>query len=105
MSEVVSLANPHLRGIGPSLDRRPRPPGALPEGTVIVSTDTHWEVNEDIFREAFPAELKDKAPRVWFDKYWHMGFPGEAEAIRLDEKAERAAIRSFTPGVADMMAS
>lgn len=103
MSEVVSLANPYLKDIGPSLDREVQPlMRNLPDGTVVVSADTHWEVNENIFVEAFPDGLKDQAPHVWFDKYWHMGFPGQAEAIRLNEIAERAAVRSFTPGIADM---
>jgi len=103
MSEVVSLANPSLKDIGPCLDREVQPlMRSLPDGTVVVSADTHWEVNEDIFVEGFPDGLKDQAPRVWFDKYWHMGFAGQSEAIRLNEIAEKAAIRSFASGVADM---
>ena len=103
MSELISLANPNQAGIGPSLDRIAQPANPnLPAGSIVVSTDTHWEVTEDIFHEAFPARLKDKAPRIWFDRYWHMGFRGEAEAIRVSDIAERAAIRSFTPGVGDM---
>ena len=103
MGEVISLANPNMAGIGPSLDRPVQPINPnVPVNTVVVSTDTHWEVTEDIFVEAFPASMKALAPRVWFDKYWHMGFPGADQAIRLNEIAERAAVRSFTPGVADM---
>ena len=103
MGEVVSLANPSMAGIGPSFDRPVQPINPnLPADTVVISTDTHWEVTEDIFVEAFPASMKELAPRVWFDKYWHMGFPGADQAIRLNEIAERAAVRSFTPGVADM---
>ncbi len=103
MSQLISLANPDMADIGPSLDRTAqRANPNLPAGTVVVSTDTHWEVTEDIFYEAFPASMKELAPRVWFDKYWHMGFRGAEQAIRLDAIAERAAIRSFTPGVADM---
>lgn len=103
MSNVASLANPLMRKIGPSLDRTAQPANRnIPAGTVVVSADTHWEVNEDIFLAGFPAHLKDKAPRIWFDKYWRMGFPDAAQAIKIGESAERAAIRSFTPGVGDM---
>ncbi|RYE00496.1 MAG: hypothetical protein EOP61_13805, partial [Sphingomonadales bacterium] len=103
MSELITLANPVMADIGPSLDRVAQPANPnLPAGSIVVSTDTHWEVTEDIFVEAFPRDMKDQAPRVWFDKYWHMGFPGAAQAIKVSEIAERAAIRSFTPGVADM---
>jgi predicted TIM-barrel fold metal-dependent hydrolase len=103
MSALVSLANPTIKGVGPSLERklRGRNPN-LPAGAVVVSSDTHWEVCEDIFYEAFPQRLKDQAPRVWFDKYWRMGSPGAAEAVKLGESAERIAVRSVTPGLADM---
>jgi predicted TIM-barrel fold metal-dependent hydrolase len=42
----------------------------------IVSTDGHWEVVEDIWYENFPTKMKDKAPRVWFDRFWRQGYPG-----------------------------
>ena len=65
MSEVVSLANPDLKDIGPCLDRELQPlERALPDGTIVVSADTHWEVNEDIFLEGFPDELKDQVSRA-----------------------------------------
>src|SRR5579875_2298926 len=39
----------------------------LPEGTVVFSADNHISLAEDIFYERFPDELKDKAPRIWYE--------------------------------------
>lgn len=103
MSAVVSLANPYITDIGPTINRTAQHAvNMLPPGTRVVSSDTHWEVCEDIFYEAFPQHLKELAPRVWFDKYWRMGFPGKSEALSTDEGTETAAIRSLASGVADM---
>lgn len=37
----------------------------LPPGTTVVTADSHWSVSEDIWYEAFPPSLRDKAPRVY----------------------------------------
>src|SRR5690606_33445947 len=50
----------------------------------------------------FPDDLKDQAPRVWFDKYWHMGYRGAAEAVKADEDGERVAVRCLTQGLTDL---
>lgn len=55
-------------------------PARLPQGTVLVSADNHIEITEDIFYRAFPERLRAAAPRVWFDKYWRVGFKGDFEA-------------------------
>jgi predicted TIM-barrel fold metal-dependent hydrolase len=101
---TITLANPLMKDIGPPIMRAPQSATGLqlPEGTVVVSADSHWEVTEDIFQEYFPEHLKDQAPRVWFDKYWRMGYKGEVEAFGLDEKIDRTLLRSVGPGVADM---
>ncbi len=39
----------------------------LPAGTEVFSADNHISVAEDIFYERFPDELKDKAPRIWYE--------------------------------------
>ncbi len=104
MVDYVTTANPLMREIGPTVLRSAQPSTefALPEGTVVVSADAHWEINEDIFYERFPDHLKEEAPRVWFDKYWRMGYKGEVEAFGLHEKVDRTLLRSVGPGVADM---
>jgi predicted TIM-barrel fold metal-dependent hydrolase len=53
--------------------------GGLPAGLKIVSADNHIEVTEDIFYEAFPARLRDAAPRVWLDGYWRIGYRGSMQ--------------------------
>jgi predicted TIM-barrel fold metal-dependent hydrolase len=40
----------------------------LPEGTVVVSSDNHYPLVEDIWIDKFPAHLKDKAWRIWWDE-------------------------------------
>lgn len=103
MTDILSLANPAMTGIGPTKDRTAQPANRnIPEGTTVVAADTHWEVCEDIFFDAFPADLKDQAPRVWFDKYWHMGYRGAAQAVKADEEGERVAIRCLTGGLTDI---
>lgn len=103
MDDLLSLANPAMKDVGPTRGRSPQQANAnIPEGTEIVAADTHWEVCEDIFHESFPDHLKDKAPRVWLDKYWHMGFPGAAEAVKADEEGERVAVNCLADGITDL---
>jgi Amidohydrolase len=39
----------------------------LPAGTEVFSADNHISVAEDIFYERFPDDLKDQAPRIWYE--------------------------------------
>jgi len=49
----------------------------LPAGTEVFSADNHISLAEDIFYERFPANLKERAPRVWFeDGAWTIGKDG-----------------------------
>ncbi|UGT61344.1 amidohydrolase family protein [Nocardia asteroides] len=79
----VSLYPPG--GFGPPKDRRGHAAGALglPVGTEVFSADNHISLAHDIFFERFPEELKDKAPRVWY----------EDGAFQLGRKG-----KSFLPG-------
>lgn len=100
-SATVDLANPLIRDIGPLTGRKP--PSdldmKLPAGTKLISADNHWEISEDVFYERFPARLKDKAPRVWFDKFWHIGYPGKVEALPIGEKVLESIPRTIGEGV------
>jgi predicted TIM-barrel fold metal-dependent hydrolase len=53
-------------GLGAPKDRRPGPLSevGLPVGTEVFSADDHISLAEDIFYEQFPADMKDRAPRV-----------------------------------------
>ncbi|WP_068162433.1 amidohydrolase family protein [Rhodococcus phenolicus] len=72
-------------GFGPPKDRRGHAAGGLglPAGTKVFSADNHISLADDIFFERFPEELKDRAPRVWY----------EEGAYQLGRKG-----KSFLPG-------
>jgi predicted TIM-barrel fold metal-dependent hydrolase len=100
-SATVDLSNPLIRDIGPLSGRKP-PSNLdmkLPAGTKVVSADNHWELSVDIFYERFPACLKDKAPRVWFDRFWRIGYPGKVEALPIGERVQRSIPRTIGEGV------
>src|SRR5215211_2850908 len=39
----------------------------LPAGTEVFSADNHISIADDIFYERFPDDLKEKAPRIWYE--------------------------------------
>lgn len=39
----------------------------LPAGTEVFSADNHISLADDIFFQKFPEELRDKAPRIWYE--------------------------------------
>ncbi len=54
----------------------------LPAGTEVFSADNHISVADDIFYEGFPAELKDQAPRIWYeDGAYLLGPPGRSMVV------------------------
>src|SRR4051812_30742596 len=55
------IAVPHRREPQAASGRGPR------SRLRVVSADSHWTLAEDVFWTGFPAHLKHKAPRVWFD--------------------------------------
>ena len=51
----------------------------LPEGTVVFSADNHISLAADIFYERFPEDVKDKAPRIWYeDGAYQVGRKGQS---------------------------
>jgi predicted TIM-barrel fold metal-dependent hydrolase len=96
----VTLEDPLMRGIGVTRLRKLQTPGPNPilTGDDIISADSHWEVTDDIFYERFPAHLKDKAPRVWFDRIWRFGSP----STKLTEHSIHSLEMVFTPGLYDL---
>src|SRR5579862_5748314 len=98
----ASLANPLLAGRSSTAFRTSQAAHvALPEGTIVVSADDHWEINEDIFFKSFPNELREKAPRVWFDRYWRIGYPGVMEAAGISERVSKISETSCGNGAWD----
>ena len=81
---------------GMIVDREPQPlrDVKLPTGLTLVSADNHIELTEDVFYQKFPARLRDAAPRVWFDKYWRVGFKEKMEAYPTGVDIDTALSRS-----------
>lgn len=51
----------------------------LPQGTVVFSADNHISLADDIFYNRFPDELKEKAPRIWYeDGAYQVGRKGQS---------------------------
>ncbi|SPM36797.1 amidohydrolase [Mycobacterium rhizamassiliense] len=54
----------------------------LPPGTEVFSADNHISVADDIFYERFPDDLKDQAPRIWYeDGAYLLGQPGQSMVV------------------------
>jgi predicted TIM-barrel fold metal-dependent hydrolase len=91
-ADCAGFENPLVAGAGFIVDRQPQPLDAarLPSDLTLVSADNHIEITEDIFYERFPAAMRERAPRVWFDTYWHVGFKGDIEAFPVGFDIDRA---------------
>jgi len=96
MVETKTFENAGAADAGLMVDRDPQlvDRAKLPDGLTIVSADNHIEVTRDIFHERFPERLRDVAPRVWFDKYWHVGFREEMEAYPIGVDVETALVKT-----------
>ena len=79
-TSTVSLYPPG--GFGAPKDRHGHAGGTnigLPEGTVVFSADNHISLADDIFYQRFPDELKEKAPRIWYeDGAYQVGRKGQS---------------------------
>jgi len=75
---MKTLVNPIIEGLGAGGLRKPETECAVqpPSDWAIVSSDNHIEVTDDIFYENFPQSMKDRAPRVTFDRMWKFALPG-----------------------------
>jgi predicted TIM-barrel fold metal-dependent hydrolase len=69
-------------GVGAPKDRQAHAVAAntgLPTGTEVFSADNHISLADDIFYERFPASLKDRAPRVFYEgDAWTLGLNGKS---------------------------
>lgn len=70
------------KGFGPPKNRRGHAETVdvgLPAGTEVFSADNHVTVASDIFYERFPENLKEEAPRIWYDDgAYHIGVKGKS---------------------------
>jgi len=96
LDTTATFASPVAADAGMIVDREPQSPARakLPEGLVLVSADNHVELTEDIFYRGFPERMRDAAPRVWFDKYWRVGFPDALQAYPTGVDVDTALARS-----------
>jgi predicted TIM-barrel fold metal-dependent hydrolase len=54
----------------------------LPVGTEVFSADNHISLADDIFYEPFPDDIKDQAPRIWYeDGAYLLGPPGQSMVV------------------------
>src|ERR1700743_2198955 len=54
----------------------------LPSGTEVFSAGHHISLADDIFYDRFPDDLKDQAPRVWYeDGAYLLGPPGQSMVV------------------------
>ena len=70
-------------GLGAPKDRHTHADddNGLPAGTEVFSADNHISLSEDIFYEKFPAELKEKAPRIWYEDGAYMVGKGKGQTF------------------------
>ena len=95
MDERITFESPVAADAGLIDEREAQPVGkVLPAGLEVVSADNHVEIIEDIFYERFPEHRRDRAPRVWLDKYWRMGFKGVPQIYPDNIDIDTALIRS-----------
>src|SRR5690242_9464085 len=86
MSLPTKLQYP-ATGFGAPKDRRGHARGTrgelgLPAGTEIFSADNHLSVATDIFYDKFPDDLKDEAPRIWYeDGAYMVGVKGQSFVV------------------------
>lgn len=101
---ITTLVDPIMQGVPFITQRDPgkAPPVDLPAGLRVVSADNHLEIADDIFYENFPPHLKDKAPRVWFDRFWRIGYKDDVQALKLGSKGVDAVAATNSPDVGDV---
>jgi predicted TIM-barrel fold metal-dependent hydrolase len=96
LDQPLTFENPLAADAGMIVDRvgQSRDTAKLPADLVLVSADNHIELTEDIFYERFPTELRGAAPRVWFDRYWRVGFKDAMQAYPQSADVDTALARS-----------
>ncbi len=111
INEILGRDISFAAGLGPTHLRTAQSGvSPLPAGTTVVSADSHLALAEDIWYENFPARLRDKAPRIWFDEeigLFHIGVDGKSfypqQSIPLVRSIEgRPSVRSMDIRMQDL---
>lgn len=97
MTAAAAIEIPRMQGIGDARERTPEADAQPhPAGTVIVSADSHW-LEGDLWIERYPAHLKDRAPRVFFENGgWEIEVGGKK--LNLPGAAAAACAFECVPG-------
>jgi len=85
----LKFADPEMYEIGPASQWDPQIDANLKisTGAAVISADDHCEVTRNIFKDSFPDWLKNRAPDVWFDKFWRIGYKGELKNWTLGKNS------------------
>ena len=104
MGDGFVLEIPEMVGIPLSPQRKAQAAtGPWPEGTVIVSADSHM-LETDLWHERFPEHLKDQAPRMAFrDGGYHLSVAGR-EMTPTQVAADLCTSMECNPGLTDIEA-
>jgi predicted TIM-barrel fold metal-dependent hydrolase len=102
MAEGFILEIPEQVGLPTSTRRKAQAATrAWPEGTVIVSADSHM-LETDLWIDRFPADLKDQAPRMRFrDGGWDLSIGGKSMTPPAIAQALCDALECY-PGFTDI---
>jgi predicted TIM-barrel fold metal-dependent hydrolase len=102
--DAFVLEIPEMVGIALSPERRPQAAtAAWPEGTVIISADSHM-LEPDCWVDRFPEHLKEQAPRMEFrDGGYHLSVNGK-QMTPPHVAAGLCAALECTPGFTDVAA-
>jgi predicted TIM-barrel fold metal-dependent hydrolase len=81
----ISLRNPAADGVGLAYARPVEGARAkIPEGTIVVSSDNHWSLSEDLWKDRAPNSLRDRLPSIWYDDergLYQMGIGGKPSFV------------------------
>lgn len=106
---MTVLGITEMVGVGEATGRAPQASGfAVPAGTVVVSADSHWLEEADLWVERFPSHLKDRAPRMFNNGVgWEMEvdgktFIGPAQAAGFSTFEMVAGINQVAARLADL---
>jgi len=102
MAEATVLEIDEVDDIPTPTSRIPQKAKRWPEGTTIISADSHW-LEGDIWADRFPAHLRDSAPRTVFkDGGWQTSVDGKLVFPRDEQFATLfCSIMECLPGMSN----
>jgi predicted TIM-barrel fold metal-dependent hydrolase len=105
MKAQTVLEIPEMIDIPAATARTPQKAGSLPPGVRVISADSHW-LEGDIWVDHYPASLKHRAPRMYFENdAWMTVIDGEL-SFPYSVQAAQTICHAFecVPGMTDAKA-